>query len=59
LLQLKDGKPDVLDIVQAINVYLEKPEMITIHSKLAIEGSRKFEMNHCVSEYDKVYQELH
>ena len=58
LLELKNGKTDPADIVQAAEIYISDRCKITEHSAIAIMAAKKFDMEHCVNAYKVLYSGL-
>jgi glycosyltransferase involved in cell wall biosynthesis len=58
LLELEDGKVSTTDFISAVEKYLDNPGLVMQHSAIALRAARKFEMQHCVSSYLKVYDNL-
>jgi glycosyltransferase involved in cell wall biosynthesis len=55
-LGIENGKADVQELAKAIEYYILNPEIVAIHSSLALEAAKKFTMNKCVNEYLQVFQ---
>ncbi len=55
LIQLKNGRPDVLELSKAMQVYLDDERIYREHSLLAPVALKKFESEKAISEYEEVF----
>ncbi|QEC69075.1 glycosyltransferase family 4 protein [Panacibacter ginsenosidivorans] len=58
LIGLVHEKVAVQDIADAIQVYLENPELVAQHSVIALQAAQKFDMKQCVDSYTALYEEM-
>lgn len=54
----ENSAPDPASIAEAIETYINKPELISKHSGIAIKAAQKFRMESCTNAYLSLYDSL-
>jgi glycosyltransferase involved in cell wall biosynthesis len=58
LINLINGKVQAKDIANAVEVYLNNPQLVERHSALALKAAQKFDMKNCAAAYTALYHEV-
>jgi|SRR6185436_3484715 len=54
----QDGKPDAHVLCKSMLEYVEHPELISDHGKIAIKAAIKFDMEVCIKKYEGLFEQL-